>query len=42
MTDAIDTPEDVSLADLPSPSGPHDLFAKFKPLIQEREAGKTP
>ena len=38
MTDAIDTPEDVSLADLPSPSGPHDLFAKFKPLIQEREA----
>jgi 7-keto-8-aminopelargonate synthetase-like enzyme len=38
MTDAIDTPEDVSLADLPNPSGPHDLFAKFKPLIQEREA----
>ncbi|WP_116090661.1 serine palmitoyltransferase [Sphingomonas crusticola] len=38
MTDAIDTPEDVSLADLPSPHGPHDLLSKFKPLINEREA----
>src|SRR5881628_3286510 len=38
MTDAIDTPEDVSLADLPSPSGAHDLLAKFQPLIKEREA----
>src|SRR3982750_3341815 len=38
MTDAIDTPDDVSLADLPSPSGSHDLMSKFKPLINEREA----
>jgi glycine C-acetyltransferase/8-amino-7-oxononanoate synthase len=38
MTDAIDTPEDTTLADLPSPTGPHDLLAKFKPLIREREA----
>jgi 7-keto-8-aminopelargonate synthetase-like enzyme len=38
MTDAIDTPEDVSLADLPSPTGKHDLLSKFQPLIKEREA----
>ncbi|WP_442679035.1 serine palmitoyltransferase [Sphingomonas sp. ASY06-1R] len=38
MTDAIDTPEDVSLADLPNPAGAHDLLSKFKPLINEREA----
>jgi 8-amino-7-oxononanoate synthase len=38
MTDAIDTPDDRTLADLPGPAGPHDLFAKFRPLIQEREA----
>ncbi|UAK24236.1 serine palmitoyltransferase [Sphingomonas nostoxanthinifaciens] len=38
MTDAIDTPEDVSLANLPSPAGNHDLLAKFQPLIREREA----
>ena len=37
MTDAIDTPDDVSLAD-PSPRGAHDLLAKFQPLIREREA----
>jgi 8-amino-7-oxononanoate synthase len=38
MTDAIDTPEDISLADLPNPAGAHDLLSKFKPLINEREA----
>jgi 8-amino-7-oxononanoate synthase len=38
MTDAIDTPEDVNLADLPNPAGAHDLLSKFKPLINEREA----
>jgi 7-keto-8-aminopelargonate synthetase-like enzyme len=38
MTDALDTPDDRTLADLPSPPGPHDLLAKFRPLIQEREA----
>jgi 7-keto-8-aminopelargonate synthetase-like enzyme len=38
MTDALDTPDDRTLADLPSPTGPHDLLAKFRPLIQEREA----
>ena len=38
MTDAIDTPEDATLADLPNPVGPHDLLSKFKPLIAEREA----
>jgi 8-amino-7-oxononanoate synthase len=38
MTDAIDTPEDKSLADMPSPAGAHDLLAKFQPLIKEREA----
>ena len=38
MTDAIDTPDDVSLADLPNPAGAHDLLAKFQPLIKEREA----
>ena len=38
MTDAIDTPEDTTLADLPNPAGPHDLLSKFKPLINEREA----
>ena len=32
MSDAIDTPEDVSLADLPSPTGKHDLMAKFQPV----------
>ena len=37
MTDAIDTPEDATLADLPNPAGPHDLLSKFKPLINERE-----
>jgi 8-amino-7-oxononanoate synthase len=38
MTDAIDTPDDVSLANLPNPAGAHDLLSKFKPLINEREA----
>ena len=38
MTDAIDTPDDVALADLPTPPGSHDLLAKFRPLIEEREA----
>jgi 8-amino-7-oxononanoate synthase len=38
MTDAIDTPDDVSLADLPNRSGKSDLMAKFRPLIEEREA----
>jgi 7-keto-8-aminopelargonate synthetase-like enzyme len=38
MSDAIDTPDDTSLADLPNPVGAHDLLSKFKPLINEREA----
>ena len=38
MTDAIDTPDNVSLANLPNPAGAHDLLSKFKPLINEREA----
>ena len=38
MTDAIDTPDDVAAAD--RGVGPHslDLLAKFRPLIEEREA----
>ncbi len=38
MSEAVDTPEDVSLADLPAPIGKHDLLTKFQPLIKEREA----
>ena len=38
MSDQIDQPDDVNLADLPQPPGAHDLLAKFKPLIAEREA----
>ena len=38
MSDQLDQPDDVNLADLPSPAGPHDLLSKFQPLIREREA----
>ncbi len=38
MSDQLDQPDDVSLADLPTPAGTHDLLAKFRPLIREREA----
>ena len=38
MSDQLDQPDDVSLADLPSPPGTHDLLAKFRPLIEERAA----
>ena len=38
MSEQLDQPDDVNLADLPSPAGPHDLLAKFRPLIEEREA----
>jgi len=39
MTDAIQTSEKVPTADLlPEPAEHRDLLAKFKPLIQEREA----
>jgi 8-amino-7-oxononanoate synthase len=41
MSDAIDTPEDVAATDRVTAAGKqgaHDLLAKFKPLINEREA----
>jgi len=38
VTDQLDQPDDVNLADLPTPPGTHDLLAKFQPLIREREA----